>query len=310
MPQKSKDILIIYCNCTYYDFIPENTRKSVLKALTDAGVRFEAVSDLCLLAARKDPILQKWAKTNQIRIIACFPRAVRWLFKAGNAQLPPDSVEFFNMRNDPPENIIAGLGCSQRCEKEDIKPAFSKDSDWVPWFPVIDYDRCRNCKQCMNFCLFGVYGLSEEGKVEVQKPSSCKTNCPACARVCPFTAIIFPKYSDSPINGDEIKEQVNVENKTAALSEALQGNVYDAIRRRSRESSGQSEPERNRKRFSVNSENKMSAGNPYSLDKMQKELKIPNEVLSSLSPAEILKIRAQSQKNNPEKADNIKREHP
>ncbi len=309
MPQKNKDILTIYCNCTYYDFIPENTRKSVLRALNDAGVRFEAASDLCLLAARKDPILQKWAKTDKIRIVACFPRAVRWLFKADNAPLPSDSVEFFNMRNTPPGDIVAGLGCLQRCEKEYVEPVFNKDSDWVPWFPVIDYDRCRNCKQCMNFCLFGVYGLSKDGKVEVQKPSSCKTNCPACARVCPFTAIIFPKYSDSPINGDEVKEHVNAENKKSALSEALQGNVYNAIRRRSRESTQPGESEGSRKRFSVNSEEKTDTVAPVSLDKLQKELKIPDDVLSSLSAAEFLKIRAQSQKVHPEKTDNIKKEH-
>ena len=27
---------------------------------------------------------------------------------------------------------------------------------WKPWFPVIDYDRCTNCMQCLSFCLFGV----------------------------------------------------------------------------------------------------------------------------------------------------------
>ncbi|HEX8311367.1 MAG TPA: ferredoxin family protein, partial [Chthoniobacteraceae bacterium] len=30
---------------------------------------------------------------------------------------------------------------------------------WKPWFPVIDYDRCTNCMQCLSFCLFGVYGV-------------------------------------------------------------------------------------------------------------------------------------------------------
>ena len=30
---------------------------------------------------------------------------------------------------------------------------------WKPWFPVIDYDRCTNCMQCLSFCLFDVYGV-------------------------------------------------------------------------------------------------------------------------------------------------------
>src|SRR2546428_13771536 len=41
-------------------------------------------------------------------------------------------------------------------------------SAWKPWFPVIDYQRCTNCMQCLSFCLFDVYGVSQEGKIKVQ----------------------------------------------------------------------------------------------------------------------------------------------
>ena len=27
------------------------------------------------------------------------------------------------------------------------------------WYPVIDYSRCTNCMECLDFCLFGVYGV-------------------------------------------------------------------------------------------------------------------------------------------------------
>jgi Pyruvate/2-oxoacid:ferredoxin oxidoreductase delta subunit len=70
----------------------------------------------------------------------------------------------------------------------------AKHGDWKPWFPVIDYDRCTNCMQCLSFCLFGVYGVDEEQKIQVQNNDNCKTNCPACSRVCPEAAIMFPKY--------------------------------------------------------------------------------------------------------------------
>ncbi|MEM9803556.1 MAG: hypothetical protein AAGA20_24785, partial [Planctomycetota bacterium] len=33
----------------------------------------------------------------------------------------------------------------------------SEPGAWTPWFPVIDYDRCTNCMQCLSFCLFDVY---------------------------------------------------------------------------------------------------------------------------------------------------------
>ena len=30
---------------------------------------------------------------------------------------------------------------------------------WMPWFPVIEYDRCTNCMHCLSFCLFDFYGV-------------------------------------------------------------------------------------------------------------------------------------------------------
>ncbi|MHB1309053.1 MAG: 4Fe-4S dicluster domain-containing protein, partial [Limisphaerales bacterium] len=72
--------------------------------------------------------------------------------------------------------------------------AVPKSAPWTPWFPVIDGDRCTNCMQCLSFCLFGVYGVDEAKNIQVQNHDNCKTNCPACSRVCPEAAIIFPKY--------------------------------------------------------------------------------------------------------------------
>ena len=75
---------------------------------------------------------------------------------------------------------------------------------WKPWFPVIDYSRCTNCMQCLSFCLFDVYGVSADQKIQVQNQSNCKTECPACSRVCPEVAIMFPKYRHGPINGEDV----------------------------------------------------------------------------------------------------------
>jgi len=65
------------------------------------------------------------------------------------------------------------------------------------WYPVIDYSRCAGCGQCLDFCLFGVYSM-EEGRVVAGRPDNCKPGCPACSRVCPEGAIIFPHYADDP----------------------------------------------------------------------------------------------------------------
>ena len=71
------------------------------------------------------------------------------------------------------------------------------------WHPVIDYDRCTNCLECLNFCLFGTYGLDEAGRILVEMPETCRDGCPACSRICPVGAIIFPACEDPAIAGDD-----------------------------------------------------------------------------------------------------------
>jgi hypothetical protein len=70
------------------------------------------------------------------------------------------------------------------------------------WYPVVDFDRCNDCLECLNFCLFGVYGLDAAGAITVEQPDACRPGCPACARVCPQAAIIFPQHNDPAIAGD------------------------------------------------------------------------------------------------------------
>ena len=243
----------------------------VRKGLTDLGIEFEAVPDLCELSARKDPALKRWAGMDNIKIIACFERAVKWLFHAGEAPLQPGRVEFLNMRTDSIESILESLSeCSVSAGKhQEIE--LNKRGDWVPWFPVIDYERCANCKQCLNFCLFGVYGLSEQEQVQVQKPANCKTNCPACARVCPQKAIIFPKYTQSPFNGDQVKEEVGQGAEAGTkLSELVGGDIHDVLRGRGK---GRSVSQKDASRHEGASR----------LAKLQSALDIPQEVIESLS---------------------------
>lgn len=69
------------------------------------------------------------------------------------------------------------------------------------WYPVIDYSRCTNCMECIDFCLFGVYGVDSVETILVEQPDSCRKGCPACSRVCPENAIIFPQHKTPTIAG-------------------------------------------------------------------------------------------------------------
>src|SRR5262245_5667020 len=69
------------------------------------------------------------------------------------------------------------------------------------WYPVIDYSRCTNCLECIDFCLFGVYGIDHKERILVENQDNCKRGCPACSRVCPANAIIFPEHKTPAIAG-------------------------------------------------------------------------------------------------------------
>ena len=69
------------------------------------------------------------------------------------------------------------------------------------WYPVIDYARCTNCMECIDFCLFGVYGVDKVDTILVEQPDNCRKGCPACSRVCPENAIIFPQHKTPAIAG-------------------------------------------------------------------------------------------------------------
>jgi NAD-dependent dihydropyrimidine dehydrogenase PreA subunit len=69
------------------------------------------------------------------------------------------------------------------------------------WYPVIDFSRCTNCMECIDFCLFGVYGVDRSETIVVEQPDNCRKGCPACSRVCPENAIIFPQHKTPAIAG-------------------------------------------------------------------------------------------------------------
>ena len=100
---------LLYCHCQYAQVIPKSVKEEVLRRLCDSGVAFDAVADLCEMAARRDPALAQIASAGAVKIAACFPRAVKGLFHQCGADLDPASAEVLNMRTLTAEEIIAAL---------------------------------------------------------------------------------------------------------------------------------------------------------------------------------------------------------
>jgi len=94
-----------------------------------------------------------------------------------------------------PLDIINGQKNGSKDEANQLEPTKRR------WYPVIDYGLCTNCMECIDFCLFGVYGVDQGGQVLVEEQDSCKKGCPACSRVCPENAIIFPGHKTPGIAG-------------------------------------------------------------------------------------------------------------
>ena len=245
--------VILFCQCAYAKLIPDETLCSVQNQLDASHVAFQRVEDLCFLAAKKHPELRQFVESREKKIIlACYPRAVAALLNhAGISSTACNDIEMINLRTLPADKVAEVFNIYHSEEAVDSngeiaqKKELPKENDWLPWFPVIDYSRCIQCMQCLSFCLFGVYGVDSENKLEVQNPEQCKPNCPACSRVCPESAIIFPKYAYSPINGDQV-QSIDIQEKVKVdMSTLLSGDFYQTLRDRSQRSQSRFSPERN-----------------------------------------------------------------
>jgi len=314
---------ILYCDCAFAEIIPTATREAILQSLSQSSVRLTRVADLCGLAARKDPLLNELAQQSGLTIIACYPRAVRNLFLAAGVELPPETT-ILNQRSDSARNIVNSLAyanpktpcsCNSDNQHPDQQTILQPDRqpEWIPWFPVIDYELCTNCKQCLNFCLFGVFDTDESGKIMVKNPANCKTNCPACARVCPRVAIIFPKHDSGPINGAAITDpEMNRQNSGVNLKSLSKSDIYESLRRRSASGKPRFAPAESSKTPTSpqavpspqpEKDNQQSCPSLANLASMQEKLGIPDEVINSLCSSDCSeaaeRFRQNSRQTNP-----------
>lgn len=232
---------VLVCHCRNGGARDSADSETIVAELRRSRIPVIEVEEICELVARKDPVLKKVAALSAVSIVACHSRAVRWLFHAGGAPLDPERVKFFNLRGAGNEEILEALrhrhspdGAGGDAFDVPSEPLGLK-SDWPPWFPVIDYDRCVNCGKCLDFCLFNVYARSApNGVIKVANPKGCKNLCPACSRICPKTAIIFPKLKEALINGADVAEGETGSSSAVDLKEVLGDDPYAALINRNR----------------------------------------------------------------------------
>ena len=247
----------------------------------DGGTRFSAMTALLErgFAVTRAGASRPVAPPDRAAVVVLgqFPGQQAPVFEDANGAVPLVCRDITGLES----SAIVDWVESQREQRD----AF-KHGQWKPWFPVIDYDRCTNCMQCLSFCLFGVYGVDDAKRIQVQENDNCKTNCPACSRVCPEAAIMFPKYKAGPINGDLVSDQdLQREKMKVDISALLGGDVYSLLRERS---------EKAKSRFSKERDSdKALHERQKCLTKLAQMGDIPIEVLMSLPSPEEIQRRAQ-----------------
>lgn len=119
---------LLYCRCAYAQVINQGVKDDVLRQLGESGSSFESVSDLCEMAAHRDPrltALSECAARGGLRIAACHPRAVKGLFRQAGVPLADEHVEIHNMREFSSDAVVVGMlraAPASAATPEDVSP--------------------------------------------------------------------------------------------------------------------------------------------------------------------------------------------
>jgi len=220
----SKTILI--CRCRQAGHINPAESEALFNALNDAGRQVTQIDDLCGMAVKERDALKSQID-DDTAIVACHARAVHWLLKRAGVETSSDRT-VINLRTGTLAEAAQALGLEPVTATATDTP--KTQPEWPPWYPVIDYDRCINCRQCASFCLFGVYSINPDGRVVVDQPDACKNLCPACSRICPEAAIIFPKLDEEPYNGAPIDDESQLKARIQSnVDQMLGDDIYAAL---------------------------------------------------------------------------------
>jgi ferredoxin len=225
---------IVFCNCGGNNIGTERLiGLDNLLQNTDAEVI--TISDLCgLSVSGKEEISQVFSNTDKVLLLACYPRTINIVLTNAGIDFQNSKYHLLNIRELNDHQIFNEIELF--CEEDAGEHSYTEiksDEEWPAWYPIIDESRCTSCGQCANFCLFGVYEINDI-KVHVINPHGCKNNCPACARICPQTAIIFPKYQQGGAIGgsDQIDEVAEQQRQVQDIATILGSDIYQALEQR------------------------------------------------------------------------------
>ena len=163
----------------------------ITAALAGVGRGVLSVPHLYHLA-EDDPLWDRLCALGRPMVVLCWlqPRAMQWVLARHRISL--DGVTCINLADPTPSdelsNRVAILAPDATTQDAVGDPAQPR------WYPVVDKSRCTDCGHCSEFCLFGVYEIRDD-KVHIVQPDRCKPGCPACSRICPQSAIMFPLYA-------------------------------------------------------------------------------------------------------------------
>jgi NAD-dependent dihydropyrimidine dehydrogenase PreA subunit len=227
---------IIFCSCGS-ERVNKDKLKSIENNLIDLNIDLIKISDLCGVSVKNlDTLRSIFPVNNEYLIIACHSRTIRLLLDKAGIDTKESTFKFVNFFESDIEEIKRETDSFKNGVNKLTKASFeeiSSSTEWVSWYPLIDYARCTSCGQCTDFCLFGVYDKSD-GRVNVVNPEGCKNNCPACARICPQTAIVFPKYlPGGAIGGSDVTDEIAEQKRQAEdVNTLLNGDIYNALEKR------------------------------------------------------------------------------
>ena len=202
---------ILFCRCGA-DVISSGKSDELAGAFQKFEADVYELRDLCALSVHEKDVLETMGKKYERKIIvACYPRAVRNMFRQSGVEM--GEFEVLNFKELSVSQIVEKLEGEYQLPKGEAHYQIQISELEVPaWFPVIDESLCTLCGQCARFCLFGVYSYNKKS-LKVINPLACKNNCPACGRTCPASAIMFPRLDEkSVLAGAELGDVQKVSN--------------------------------------------------------------------------------------------------